>query len=173
MSFLFFIKKMLFRLICKTFDYIISGNDTQFSGFAQIRNTQFIITQEDMSKSAVEISVSKIRIQFNSLIIICNSRPIILQHGRHIGTIIICINKIRSKINHLIQIFSYHLIIYRSYLFTCIITRNICIGSLFSLLIFQLLATDKRTHKICRKKSPSNKIVCVKSETALEKSCTK
>ena len=126
---IFYQKKCYFRLICKTFDYIISGNDTQFSGFAQIRNTQFIITQEDMSKSAVEISVSKIRIQFNSLIIICNSRPIILQHGRHIGTIIICINKIRSKINHLIQIFSYHLIIYRSYLFTCIITRNICIGS--------------------------------------------
>ena len=45
-EFSIFIKKMLFRLICKTFDYIISGNDTQFSGFAQIRNTQFIIAKK-------------------------------------------------------------------------------------------------------------------------------
>ena len=33
---LFFIKKMLFRLICKTFDNIISRNNPQLTGFTQI-----------------------------------------------------------------------------------------------------------------------------------------
>ena len=103
-----------------------------------------------MRKSPVEISVSKVRRQLNRLIVIDNRSPVIFQHSRHIGTVIISVNEVRSQSYHLIQVLSDNFIIHRTHFLDSSATRHIRFGSLFSLLIFQLFATNQCTHEIGR-----------------------
>ena len=60
MSFLLFIKKMLFALIGEALDYIVCRNNSQLSGLTQIGDTLFIIPKEYMGQPTVKVSVGKI-----------------------------------------------------------------------------------------------------------------
>ena len=95
---------MLLLRIRKSFDDVVSRDNTQLTRLAQIRNTLPVITQEDVRQTAIEIGFGKVGIQFDSLIIIRQCRTIVFQHGQYVTAVIIAVHKIGSQLDDMVQV---------------------------------------------------------------------